>query len=102
MLVCDSCDKCYHMYCLKPEQMGSMDTNGWKCTKCRTELLTKFCLSCNICFVQLKDSKPQPFDSFCEECEESRIFNLSCIACFQPVLLSDPKKRAKQCVNCSK
>jgi len=30
MLVCDTCDKGYHTYCLKPV-MTTIPKNGWKC-----------------------------------------------------------------------
>lgn len=30
MLVCDTCDKGYHTFCLQPF-MKSVPTNGWKC-----------------------------------------------------------------------
>lgn len=30
MLVCDTCDKGYHTYCLKPV-MTSIPKHGWKC-----------------------------------------------------------------------
>lgn len=30
MLVCDTCDKGYHTFCLQPV-MDSVPTNGWKC-----------------------------------------------------------------------
>jgi hypothetical protein len=30
MLVCDTCDKGYHTFCLQPV-MKSVPTNGWKC-----------------------------------------------------------------------
>lgn len=30
MLVCDTCDKGYHTFCLQPV-MDAVPTNGWKC-----------------------------------------------------------------------
>lgn len=30
MLVCDTCDKGYHTFCLKPV-MTAIPKNGWKC-----------------------------------------------------------------------
>lgn len=30
MLVCDTCDKGYHTFCLQPA-IDSLPTNGWRC-----------------------------------------------------------------------
>ncbi|XP_053552433.1 histone-lysine N-methyltransferase 2C, partial [Bombina bombina] len=72
MLVCDTCDKGYHTFCLQPV-MDSVPTNGWKCKNCRicaecgtrtSSLWHLNCLICDNCFQQ-QDNLPCPF------CEKS-------------------------------
>ena len=36
MLVCDTCDKGYHTFCLKPA-MTTIPKNGWKCKVSRSK-----------------------------------------------------------------
>ena len=38
MLVCDTCDKGYHTFCLRPA-MTTIPKNGWKCKVCTSLLL---------------------------------------------------------------
>ena len=65
MLVCDTCDKCYHSYCLKNDFLLNKTTNTWKCDFCKKELsLTRACLNCKS--LVLKDS----LDCLCESCNE--------------------------------
>ncbi|XP_075778908.1 histone-lysine N-methyltransferase 2C isoform X10 [Pelodiscus sinensis] len=68
MLVCDTCDKGYHTFCLQPV-MDSVPTNGWKCKNCRVcaECGTRTscqwhhnCLVCDNCYQQ-QDNLPCPF-----------------------------------------
>lgn len=45
MLVCDTCDKGYHTFCLRPV-MSTIPKNGWKC-KVSPDLLKMFDVSEN-------------------------------------------------------
>nr|XP_020033146.1 histone-lysine N-methyltransferase 2C-like isoform X2 [Castor canadensis] len=71
MLVCDTCDKGYHTFCLQPV-MKSVPTNGWKCKNCRicVECGTRSssqwhhnCLICDTCYQQQDNLCP-----FCGKC----------------------------------
>ncbi|EPY88415.1 hypothetical protein CB1_000174005 [Camelus ferus] len=71
MLVCDTCDKGYHTFCLQPV-MKSVPTNGWKCKNCRicVECGTRSssqwhhnCLVCDSCYQQQDNLCP-----FCGKC----------------------------------
>ena len=65
MIVCDTCDKCYHSYCLKNEIFLMKNSHGWKCDPCKRELsLTRACLSCK--GLVFKDS----IECLCETCQE--------------------------------
>jgi hypothetical protein len=47
VIVCESCDKCYHSYCLKHDTISSAATTGWQCDSCSKELtLLKTCTVC--------------------------------------------------------
>ncbi|XP_017695715.1 PREDICTED: histone-lysine N-methyltransferase 2C-like, partial [Lepidothrix coronata] len=68
MLVCDTCDKGYHTFCLQPV-MDAVPTNGWKCKNCRVcaECGTRTscqwhhnCLVCDSCYQQ-QDNLSCPF-----------------------------------------
>ncbi len=59
VLVCDSCDKCYHTYCTKYAANNNESSGGgWKCEVC-----SRLCLNCNVII-----SKEN--DSFCFDCAE--------------------------------
>ena len=45
MLVCDTCDKGYHTFCLRPV-MTTIPKNGWKCKVCVTSSMNYLCSTC--------------------------------------------------------
>jgi hypothetical protein len=62
MILCESCDKCFHTYCLKT--MDSMNSTGWKCTFCKREYSQKSCTYCGN--INLKEG-----ELACDECYET-------------------------------
>ena len=53
MLVCDTCDKGYHTFCLRPA-MTTIPKNGWKCKVCTSSSSSSssasslWCLCCSV------------------------------------------------------
>ena len=65
LVICESCDKGYHTFCLKNEIFMIKNSLGWKCDPCKRELsLTRACLSCK--GLVFKDS----IECLCETCQE--------------------------------
>ena len=72
-LVCDTCDKCYHIFCLRPEFVSSGQpsttsppNNGWKCPRC------KLCQQCDRRLVKHTQKQASPMlnlsTNLCTDC----------------------------------
>lgn len=72
VVVCDSCDKCYHTYCLRnSNSVANSSPNGWQCDSCLKQLsLIKICSTCQH---PLLLSEPANVHSgYCEHCTSSK------------------------------
>lgn len=65
MIVCESCDKSYHVYCCRGNDVQNLNS-GFKCDQCRRELcLTRACVTCKN--LLSRDALP---DGVCENCKK--------------------------------
>ncbi|GFS15633.1 histone-lysine N-methyltransferase 2C, partial [Elysia marginata] len=75
ILVCNTCDKTYHTFCLKPP-MATIPKNGWRCKNCRI---------CTDCGSRTPGSGPSSRwhlnYSVCDSCYQQRNKGLCCPLC---------------------
>ena len=98
-LVCESCDKCAHTYCLKSDS-PTPTNQGWNCGHCRTELTSRACTSCATFFISTQKAFSSKNPGLCEECELTTTTSLNCLACSQSIQAKEKKKKSKQCNSC--
>ena len=91
VIVCESCDKCYHSYCLKHDTITNLATDGWRCDSCSKELsLVNLCSTCSYPLLKL--------DNTCENCLKQR---MALTECKKKSALKDPAHSSSSMSNSS-
>lgn len=93
MLVCDTCDKGYHTFCMRP-QMITIPKDGWKCPNCR------ICIECG---GQTNNLQKWHLNfTLCDTCYQHKIKASSiCIIC-KKSYRQTPTKQLRLCCTCNR
>ena len=93
LLICDRCEKGFHLACVKPKPLTAIPKGDWSCHTCLQGLeeARRKCVTCKKALGKLGRNKP----IYCGSCEH--FFHLKCVG-----LSSVPKAKGWKCPTCSR